>query len=106
MQPLAAGELSTQLGCDSAWFLWFSLTFPVGVSLWDEHPPFVAPLLARFHPSHPDPRGSGGKAGADVDCRVKGRLFLVGLSAPIPGHRGDRECLVLLHQHCRKVGKL
>lgn len=83
-----------------------SLTFPVGISLWDEHPPFVAPLLAQLRPSHPDPRGSGGKAGAGVDCRVNERLFPAGLSTPIPGRSGDRECLVFLHQHCRKVGML
>lgn len=27
-----------------------------------------------------------------------------GLSTPIPCHSSDRECLVFLHQHCRKVG--
>lgn len=62
----------------------------MGISVWDEHPPFMAALLAQLSPSHPDPRGSGGKAGAeaDVDCRVT-RLFPAGLSAPIPCHSRD-----------------
>lgn len=58
-------------------------SFPAGISLWDEHPPFMAPLLAQLPPSRCDPWGSGGKAGAGMDCRVN-RLFP--LVYPLPSH--------------------
>lgn len=105
--PSQLEQLPTQLGCDSAWFHWFPLAFPVGISFWDEHPPFMAPLLAQLHLSHCDPWGSGGKAGAEagMDCR-RNRLFPSGLSTPIPCHSSDSEGLVFLHHHCRKVGML
>lgn len=80
----------------TAWLHWFPLL--LFTSFWDGHPLLMAPVLAQLCPSRCDLRGQEGRLGL--------RLFPAALSTPIPCPSSDSQCLVVLHQHCRKVGML